>query len=162
MKELNTDYQLPYIKRYVIPELSTRRKNSNLCNSMGEENPQAKHEHKGPRILHCIKHTNSAKIEEENMAKTNEYLRMILTSEPLTLTNKSNIQNLFSSKTVRNYFCTILYQDKFDENKLQVLNDQGFEDLFQMIFTLLLQSENNKSNFEDVRLVTKSTFFYYK
>jgi hypothetical protein len=90
---------------------------------------------------------------------------MILTSEPLLLIQKNNMQSLFNSSFGRSHFSKILFQPKFKEYKLHCLANESFNDLFHMIFNALLylqSSEENVTNFENARLLTKSTFYYYK
>ena len=93
----------------------------------------------------------------------NDYLRSILTSEPLVQIQKNNLQNLFTTNYGRQHFSNIIFQNKFKEFKYHCLAKESFNDLFEMIFTAILQSsESNINNFENVRLLTKASFFYYK
>lgn len=87
---------------------------------------------------------------------------MILTSVELDNEKLSRIEVLLSSVTVRNYFASILYQDKFNLNKFQVLNEKGFDDLNYIIFHCLLLCNNDVSQYNDIMLITKSSFYYYK
>ena len=91
-----------------------------------------------------------------------DYLRLILTSEELGQERITKIETLLKSRTIRSYFSKCLYQEKFASNKTQVLNDKGFEDLLYMIFHALLMSNNNPNQYDDIRLMTFSSFFYYK
>jgi hypothetical protein len=91
-----------------------------------------------------------------------DYLRLILTSEELGHERITKIETLLKSKSIRRYFAKCLYQDKFAINKTQVLNDKGFEDLNYMIFHALLMSNNDVNQYDDIRLMTFSSFFYYK
>jgi len=61
----------------------------------------------------------------------------------------------------KKYFTKILFQSKFSENKTHLLSEKGFSDLYSLIVFILLEC-NEESNKEDVRLITKSLFFYYK
>jgi hypothetical protein len=99
---------------------------------------------------------------EDNKNTISEYMKMILTSTPLGNEKLLKVENLLSSLIVRSFFAKCLYQDKFDDNKLQILNDRGFDDLNYMVFHALLSSKNSPSQYEDIRLITKSCFFYYK
>jgi hypothetical protein len=87
---------------------------------------------------------------------------MILTSTPLGNERLLKVESLLSSLNVRSFFAKCVYQDKFDDNKYQILNDKGFDDLNYMIFHALLLSNNSPNQYEDIRLITKSCFFYYK
>ena len=42
------------------------------------------------------------------------------------------------------------------------MSEHSFKDLYQMIFTALLQSQNHYSQYSDARLITMSLFYYYK
>jgi len=48
--------------------------------------------------------------------------------------------------------------------QLQCLSEKSFNDLYEMIFVALLetQDKDNDTQFEEVRLITKSIFKYYK
>ncbi len=87
---------------------------------------------------------------------------MILTSVGLDSEKLNRIETLLSSINVRNYFASILYQDKFNHNKLQVLNEKGYDDLNYIIFHCLLLCNNDVSQYNDIMLITKSSFYYYK
>jgi hypothetical protein len=97
-----------------------------------------------------------------NREQLSDCMKMILTSEPLNLQMKNNIQNHLHNKKVRMHFAKILFQDKFMESKWQILTEKCFGDLYFMIFSALLQSESESSQYEVIRLITKSTFHYYK
>lgn len=93
----------------------------------------------------------------------NDYLKMVLTSEPLVEIQKNNLKNLFTTNYGREHFANTIFQPKFKEFKYHCLADESFQNLFEMIFTAILQSsEATFSNFSNVRLLTKSSFFYYK
>ncbi len=99
----------------------------------------------------------------ENMINTiDEYLRSILSSDPLSLNDKTNFQAILNTKYGRHWFSEILYQKKFKDNVSQILNDKGFDDLSQIIFSSLLLGENEQSQFDDMIKITKSCFYYYK
>ena len=42
------------------------------------------------------------------------------------------------------------------------LHDKSFNELSQIVFYALLNCQNNQNQFEEIRLITKSAFFYYK
>jgi hypothetical protein len=85
---------------------------------------------------------------------------MILTGEELGPDRKATIENLFKSQVVRSYFADSVYQDKFDEGKHHVLSEKGFEDLNYLFFHSFLLCNNNPAHFDDIRLLTKSSFHY--
>jgi len=99
----------------------------------------------------------------ENIINTiDDYLRSIFSSTALSLNDKTNFQAILNTKYGRHWFSEILYQKKFKENVSQILNDKGFDDLSQIIFSSLLLGENEMSQFDDMIRITKSCFFYYK
>ena len=99
---------------------------------------------------------------EDNKNLISDYLKMILTSEELGQERMNKFETLFKSKTIRSYFAKCLYQEKFANDKTQILNDKSFEDLNYIIFHGLLMSNNNIQQYDDIRLMTVSSFFYYK
>lgn len=96
------------------------------------------------------------------MNNINEALRMILTSENLNTHHFNNIQKALNTRLGRSHFAHILFQDKFQEMKNQILTDNSFNNLFKLILISLIQSEDDLSQYDDIRLITKSTFFYFK
>lgn len=94
--------------------------------------------------------------------KINDFLRSIYSSEPINTEDKKFFDELFSSRTIRGYFAQLIFQEKFKQEKTHVINCNVFNDFYQMIFTALLKCDNNISQFEIVRLLTKSSFYYYK
>jgi hypothetical protein len=91
-----------------------------------------------------------------------DYLRMILSSEQLGQERVSKIEIILKSRSVRSYFAKCVYQEKFDSNKPQILTEKGFEELNFIIFHALLLSNNNVNQYDDIRLLTLSSFYYYK
>jgi hypothetical protein len=99
----------------------------------------------------------------ENIINTiDEFLRSILSSTPFSLNEKTNIQTILNTKVGRHCFSDILYQKKFRDNVSQILNEKGFDELSQIIFSSLLLGENEQSQFDDMIKITKSCFYYYK
>ena len=91
-----------------------------------------------------------------------DYLRMILSSEEVGQDLINKTEAILSSRTVRSYFAKCVYQDKFDIDKPQILTEKGFDELSFMIFHALLLCNNNIKQYEDIRLLTLSSFYYYK
>jgi len=46
--------------------------------------------------------------------------------------------------------------------QVQCLCDKSFNDLYEMIFVALLETQDNYMQYDEVRIITKSIFFYYK
>ena len=74
----------------------------------------------------------------------------------------ANLKELFSKEISRSYFGKYLFQQKFNENKNQVLCSTAFNNLVEMIVSSLKSAECNKEEFDSIKLITKSLFFYYK
>lgn len=74
---------------------------------------------------------------------------------------KRNLMNVLKHNEAKKYFTNILFQSKFLEYKNHLLSDKSFSDLYSLIVFILLEC-NEESNKEDVILITKSLFFYYK
>ncbi len=94
--------------------------------------------------------------------KINDFLRNIYSSEQLTLDQKNSFDDLFINRAIRAHFAQLIFQEKFKQEKTHVINSNVFDDFYQMIFTALLKCMNSVSQFETVRLLTKSLFYYYK
>jgi hypothetical protein len=101
-------------------------------------------------------------FQEQISEMIKDHMGLILTSTPLIMENKNEMQTLFYSKFARLKFAEILYQEKFKRNERHFLNEESFNDLYQMIFTALLHCQSFATQYEEVRLITKSSFFYYK
>ena len=107
----------------------------------------------------------SATEQEEIKSIISEYLRMIFTSEKLIPIQTSNLDTLFNTSFGRSYFCKSVFQSKFKEYQGHCLAKESFEDLNKLLFGALLVLSNLEENpltFEQARLVTKSSYFYYK
>jgi hypothetical protein len=155
------------VKRYIIPEDLIKKQSSyfvsrNPSEDISQFKLDGDNNIKEIKEKDIIKRKLSKKIDNDYCNIIEEYVIMILTCKPLTSTNRNYAHTLLSSKNVRKHFAKLLFQEKFSENKLQVLSEQSFEDLFHLIFTSLLLAENNSENYPDVKSITKSTFFYYK
>ena len=92
----------------------------------------------------------------------NETMRIILTSENLSNLNLNQMQKALNTRIGRSLFSQVLYQSKFNELKIQILAENSFNDLFKLIYLSLTQCEDDLTQFNDIRLIMKSCFFYYK
>jgi hypothetical protein len=102
-------------------------------------------------------------LEEVNVI-INEYLKMILRSETITNVQFMNMNDLFTKSVEgKSIFAKLLYQSKFKESKDHYLNIESYNNLEKIIFKAILESkEENTVNYENVYLLTKSCFHYYK
>jgi hypothetical protein len=90
-------------------------------------------------------------------------LKSILSSEPISQdTLQSFINLLENNKGSRTFFITSLYQDKFREYKYQILSEEAYDILLIIMIKVFSLYEDDESNYEDIRLLTKSIFCYYK
>lgn len=85
----------------------------------------------------------------------------LLTSTALGKENVKDLSHILKYKYARNKFVKILYQDKFTSNLKHCLDEKTFQELYEIIMNSLLYAQND-SNYEDIRLITKSLFCYYK
>lgn len=100
--------------------------------------------------------------QEEIKSILNDYIRMIFLSEPLTNQQKTNMQQILSTAFGINYFAKLVYQSKFEQKKASCLSENSFNDLLQMVFSVLLEFKQTREFYSDIRLITKALFYYYK
>jgi hypothetical protein len=87
---------------------------------------------------------------------------MILSSEEVGQELINKTENVLNSRTVRSYFAQCVYQEKFNIDKPQILTEKGFDELTFMIYHALLLSNNSMKQYDEIRLLTLSSFYYYK
>jgi len=92
----------------------------------------------------------------------NETLRMIFTSEILNSHNLNNMQKALNTRIGRSHFANILFQSKFKNMKNQILTENSFNNLYKLILIALIQSDDEINQYNDIRLITKSCFSYFK
>jgi len=96
------------------------------------------------------------------MNNLNETFRMILTSESLNSQHLNNMQKALNTRVGRSHFANVLFQAKFKNMKNQILTESSFNNLYKLILISLIQADDDFSQYNDIRLITKSCFFYYK
>ena len=89
-------------------------------------------------------------------------MRKIFTSDSLSIEDLELITKNLSKREGRSNFSTVLCQSTFRDNNHQILSLESYKDLQKLIFTALSYSEDNQSDYEFIRSIIKSTFFYYK
>lgn len=72
------------------------------------------------------------------------------------------MKTLFTWRQARIEFANMIYQEKFKKNDNHCLSEDSFNQLYKVMFTAILMSQKNQTDYEYVRLITKSTFHYYK
>jgi hypothetical protein len=87
---------------------------------------------------------------------------MIFSSEKLNSEKKKTLHNILKKSFGREAFSKGIFQSKFKENLEHCLSKESFDDLFEFIFQALLSEADDLNNFNKVRLLLKSTFYYYK
>ena len=92
----------------------------------------------------------------------NETLRMIFTSENLNTHNLNNMQKALNTRIGKSHFANILFQSKFKNMKNQILTESSFNNMYKLILIALIQSDDDINQYNDIRLITKSCFSYYK
>ena len=73
-----------------------------------------------------------------------------------------DFSHFFVNTFIRKEFAFVMYQDKFNNNILHELTAKSFEDLEKVSMYCLINSKDEKEEYETIRLVTKSLFFYFK
>jgi hypothetical protein len=150
IKDFNFDKMPETYKNYIIP---------------GGENSHVQHNSSDKRIsfefISPFDETE-AKTMENTKETINDFLKNIISTEYHSKVDIPRIMILLNTKFGKSHFSRVLFQYKFLENKSQILNDKGFDDLYHIIFNLLMICENDSSCYEEVRKVTKSSFYYYK
>lgn len=63
---------------------------------------------------------------------------------------------------MRGHFAQLVFQEKFKQERTHVISNNVFDDFYQMVYTALVNCENNLKEFEIARLLTKASFYYYK
>lgn len=91
-----------------------------------------------------------------------DYMVLLLQSMPIMEIQMTEISSLFMNKFARREFATVVFQDKFRQGEGHCLSERSYKELSQIIFFALLNFQNNPLQYEDVRLITKSTFYYYR
>ena len=78
--------------------------------------------------------------------------------------HKKNLDMHIKKPFGTEHFSKGVFQTKFKENQTHSLSKDSFDDLFKLLFgaLLVLEREQTKINFQLARLLTKSTFFYFK
>lgn len=146
-KEFKFDKMPTYLRNYIIPGYEN---NSYLANV------------KSSRLSNISLEENERKAHELSRDIINDFFKNIITSEYNTKIDNTILTNALTTKFGRSYFSRVLFQNKFRQNKSQILNEKGFEDLFHMIFNCLVISDNDKTQYDEVMRMTKSSFYFYK
>jgi hypothetical protein len=72
------------------------------------------------------------------------------------------MQKALNTRIGRSHFAKILFQSKFKNMKNQILTESSFNNLYKLILIALIQSEDDISHYNEIKLITKSCFSYYK
>jgi hypothetical protein len=93
-------------------------------------------------------------------------LILICTSQKLSEEQSKNLDMLFNTAFGRNHLCGGLFQTKFKNGEFQYLGNESYDDMYKILDKALTFISTLNLNdfiyFEQARMLTKSTFFYYK
>ena len=101
------------------------------------------------------------KYQEQINELLRDYMGYILGNESKINIPLNKFSYIFSQKFVKKEFSIILFQEKFNSNIEHELINESFTDLFKVIFYCLINSKDDKNEYEIIRLITKSLFFYF-
>ncbi len=101
------------------------------------------------------------KYQEQIIELLRDYMGSILGNESKINVPINKFSYIFSQSFVKKEFANILFQDKFNSNIEHELISASFTDLFKIIFYCLININDDKNEFETIRLITKSLFFYF-
>ena len=91
-----------------------------------------------------------------------DYISKLLISNHLSKEEKSDFDAILQLDSGRNLFSLFIYQSKFKEGTFHCLDAVSFSNLKAIISIFLVNSGKSKECYENVRLVTKSLFYYLK
>jgi len=89
-------------------------------------------------------------------------LRKIFISEKIGGSELNEICKVLSYKEGRAILSTALIESPFTEENKRMLNAESFSELLEIISYALSLSEDESSEYDSVRTITKSTLTYYK
>ena len=99
-------------------------------------------------------------FEKNKQEFVDEYFKQLLSKSNQEIDNRK-LKGSMKSIEIQKNFIKSLFQSKFHNNETIMLTEKKFKNLLDLIYILFLEF-NDESDMEDVRLVTKSLFFYYK
>ena len=91
-----------------------------------------------------------------------DYMSHILVNSTSFKNSLQNGSKFFIHFFIRNEFAYMLYQEKFNENIPHELSESTFTELSNVVFYCLLNSNNSEEEYESLRLMTKSLFYYFR
>jgi hypothetical protein len=89
-------------------------------------------------------------------------LRKIFISEKIGANTLDGICKILSYREGRAILSTALIECPFTEENKRVLNAESYSDLLEIISSALSLSEDESSEYDTIRTITKSTLTYYK
>lgn len=85
-----------------------------------------------------------------------------MTSQQVTDIEKKQLINVFQSKYGRKSIASLIYQDKFNSNKVHQLSETGYEAMLYLVVNALVLAKFQEEEMNDIIRITKSCFHYYK
>lgn len=92
----------------------------------------------------------------------NDAVTKILTSIPLTSSDKAEMNELLLIDEGKYNFPRAIYQKKFKDGLFHCLDNISFRDLKALVTMFYINCGVNKDHFEAVKMVTRSLFCYYR
>lgn len=100
---------------------------------------------------------------DEKITLLDDIMRKILTSKFDESKSNNYIETIdLKSNKIRNHFCYVLFQEKFDNLNNNFLTVNSFNLLSKLIFNALLYLTNTECDFKNNYYLIKSLFHYYK
>lgn len=94
--------------------------------------------------------------------KIRDYMRKILTSQPVSEIEIKNSSTFYQTRAGRKCIANLIHQEKFKNHVLHQLSDKGFELMTQIICNYLIYAEFIDDQLEDIIKLVKACFHYYK
>ena len=100
---------------------------------------------------------------DEKIIQLEDMMRDIFISKIDEKTENLYLEKIdLKTNKIRNHFCSIIFQEKFNQLNNNILSETTFDILYKLIFNTLLYITTSKDDLKNGYLITKSLFHYYK
>ena len=101
---------------------------------------------------------------DDKIIELEDMMREILTSKIDEKTENLYLEKIdLKTNKIRNHFCSIIFQEKFNTLNNNILAENTFVFIYKLIFNALLYvTTTSKDDLRNGYLITKSLFHYYK
>ena len=117
-------------------------------------------------LIHLVveneKSEEISQYKEQLYEIVHDYMSYIFINSQKIKLSLGDFSHFFIHNFIRKEFAFILYQEKFNNSLLHELTDTTFNDLSKVVFYCLVNFPNDHNQYESLRLITKSLFFYFK